>query len=83
MPNPVSHTPPMGCVKEDIRRLDVLMDKTSLMYLAERPCERDRNAQERRYVQWSAEQPINRGTAGKRRLSSSSDSAQLIVFGRW
>ena len=34
------------------------------MHLAERPRERDRDAQEMRYVQWSAKQSIERRTAG-------------------
>src|ERR1700694_3905757 len=38
------------------------MDKTSLMHLAERPRERDRDAQEMRYLQRSAK--IERRTAG-------------------
>src|SRR5258708_17441689 len=40
------------------------MDKASLMHLAERPRERDRDAQEIRYIQWSAKQSIDRRTAG-------------------
>src|ERR1700692_3911692 len=40
------------------------MDKASLMHSAERSRERDRDAQEMRYVQWPAEQSINRRTAG-------------------
>src|ERR1700688_3768477 len=40
------------------------MDKASLMHLAERPRERDRDAQEIRYVQWSAKQSIEWRTAG-------------------
>ena len=51
-------------VHQDICRLDVLMDQASLMHLAERPRERDRDAQEMRHVQWSAEQSIERRTAG-------------------
>src|SRR6267154_2591055 len=50
-------------VHQDICRLDVLMDKASLMHLAERARERDRDAQEMRYVQWSAKQSIDRRTA--------------------
>ena len=34
------------------------------MHLAERPRERDRDAQEMRYVQWPAKQSIERRTAG-------------------
>ncbi len=40
------------------------MDKATLMHMAERPRERDRDAQEMRYVQWSAKQSIQRRTAG-------------------
>ncbi len=39
------------------------MDKPLLMHSAERPRERDRDAQERRYVQGSAEQSIERRAA--------------------
>jgi len=34
------------------------------MHLPKRPHERDRDAQEMRYVQWSAKQPIDRRSAG-------------------
>ena len=34
------------------------------MHLAECPCERDRDAEEIRYIQWSAKQLIDRRTAG-------------------
>jgi hypothetical protein len=51
-------------VRQDICRLDVLMDKASLMHPAERPRERDRDAQEMRYVQWPAKQSIERSAAG-------------------
>src|ERR1700694_4603972 len=40
------------------------MDKASLMHLAENPRKRDRDAQEMRYLQWSAKQSIDRHTAG-------------------
>src|ERR1700680_1251843 len=50
-------------VHQDICRLDVLMDKTSLMHMAQRPRERDRDVQEMRYLQWPAEQSIERRTA--------------------
>jgi hypothetical protein len=40
------------------------MDKATLMHMAERPRERDRDAQELRYVQGSAEQSVDRRTAG-------------------
>jgi hypothetical protein len=40
------------------------MDKASLMHSAQRPGERDRDAQEMRYVQRSAKQSIERHTAG-------------------
>src|ERR1700687_4653870 len=40
------------------------MHQASLMHLAENPRERDRDAQEMRYLQWSAKQPIKRRTAG-------------------
>src|ERR1700682_5623196 len=40
------------------------MDQASLMYLAKRSRERDRDAQEMRYLQWSAKQSIERRTAG-------------------
>jgi hypothetical protein len=39
------------------------MDKASLMHSAERPRERDRDAQEMRYIQWTAKQSIERLTA--------------------
>ena len=39
------------------------MDKASLVHLAERPGKRGRDAQEMRYVQWSAKQSIDRRTA--------------------
>jgi hypothetical protein len=51
-------------VHQNICRLDVLMDKASLMHSAERPRKRHRDAQKLRYVQWSAKQSINRRTAG-------------------
>jgi hypothetical protein len=51
-------------VHQDICRLDVLMDKASLMHSAERPREWDRDAQEMRYLQWPAKQAIERHTAG-------------------
>src|ERR1700676_3093689 len=40
------------------------MDQASLMHLAENPRKRDRDAQEMRYLQWSAKQSIERRTAG-------------------
>jgi hypothetical protein len=40
------------------------MDEATLMHMAERARERDRNAQEMRYVQWPAKQSIERRTAG-------------------
>src|SRR6267142_1642090 len=40
------------------------MNKAPLMHLAERTRERDRDAQETRYVQWPAKQSIGRFTAG-------------------
>jgi hypothetical protein len=40
------------------------MDQASLMHLAENPRNRDRDAQEMRYLQWSAKQSIERRTAG-------------------
>ena len=64
MPNPVSHTPAACRVHQDICRLDVLMDKASLMHVTECPRERDRDAQEMRYVQWSAKQSVGRHPAG-------------------
>src|SRR5438477_14367 len=48
----------------DICRLDILMDEATLMHMAERARERDRDAQEMRYVQWPAKQSIERRTAG-------------------
>jgi len=51
-------------VHQDVRRLDVLMDKATLMHPAHRHSERDRDAQEMRYAQWSAKQSIERHTAG-------------------
>src|SRR5258708_2591769 len=39
------------------------MDKASLVHSAERDRERDRDAQEMRYLQWSAKQSIDRRTA--------------------
>ena len=51
-------------VDQNICRLDVLMDQTSVMHLAERRRNRDRDAQERRYVQWPAKQSIERHAAG-------------------
>src|SRR5258705_357533 len=51
-------------VHQDICRLDVLVDKASLMHVAQRPGERDRDAQEMRCVQWSAKQSIERHTTG-------------------
>ena len=39
------------------------MDQASRMHLAERARESDRDAQEMRYVQWSAKQPIERRSA--------------------
>jgi len=43
---------------------DVLVDEASLMHAAERARERDRDAQEMRYLQWSAKQSTERRTAG-------------------
>jgi hypothetical protein len=40
------------------------MDQASLMHSAERARERDRDAQERRYVKWPAKQSIEWRTAG-------------------
>src|ERR1700682_5272683 len=40
------------------------MDQASLMHSAECSRERDRDAQEMRYLQWSAKQSIERRTAG-------------------
>ncbi len=40
------------------------MDQAAFMHAAERPPERDRDAQEMRDVQWSAKQSIDRHTAG-------------------
>ncbi len=40
------------------------MNETSLMHPAQRPRRRDRDAQEMRYLQWSAKQSIERRTAG-------------------
>src|SRR3981081_3327087 len=40
------------------------MNKASLMHSAERSRERDRDAQEMRYVQWPVQQSIDRRTAG-------------------
>ena len=40
------------------------MDQASLVHLADRAGQRDRDAQELRYFQWSAKQPIERRTAG-------------------
>jgi hypothetical protein len=40
------------------------MDKASVVHSAQRPRERDRDAQEMRYVQWPAKQSIDRRTAG-------------------
>jgi hypothetical protein len=40
------------------------MDEATLMHMAERPGERDRDAQEMRYLQRPAKQPIERRTAG-------------------
>ncbi len=51
-------------VHQDIGRLDVLVDKASLVHLAERPHERDRDAQELQELQRSAKQSIERRTAG-------------------
>ncbi len=60
MPNPVSQTR----VHQHICRLDVLVDEATLMHMAERPRERDRDAQELLYLQWPAEKSIERRTAG-------------------
>src|SRR5207237_8493038 len=49
---------------QNICRLDVLMDKASLMHSAERARERNCDAQEMRYVQWPAKQSIERRTDG-------------------
>jgi hypothetical protein len=40
------------------------MDEATLMHMAEGARERDRDAQEMRYVQWPAKQSIERRTAG-------------------
>ena len=47
-----------GRVHQDVCRLDVLMNKAALMHSANCIRERDRDAQEFRYVQRSAEQSI-------------------------
>src|SRR3954470_19431110 len=49
---------------QDICRLDVLMDEATLMHMAERARQRDRDAQELLYLQWPAEKSIERHTAG-------------------
>ncbi len=54
-------------VHQDVCRLDVLVDKASLVQLAERSGERDSDAQEMRYFQGSAKQSIDRRTAGIRK----------------
>jgi hypothetical protein len=63
MPKPVSLTCPVT-VHQDIGRLDVLVDEATLMHMEERARERDRDAQEMRYVQWPAKQSIERRAAG-------------------
>ncbi len=59
-----------GCrVHQDICRLDVLVDEASLMHLAERPRERDRDAQELRY---SSGRPSSRSSGSPPGSSSTS-----------
>ena len=58
-PDPATHH-----VDQDIGRIDVLMDKASLMHAADRICERDRDAKEFNGLQRSTEQAIERLAAG-------------------
>jgi hypothetical protein len=52
-------------IHQDIRRLDVLMNETSLMHAAQRPRQTDRDVQKMRYLQRSAQQQsIERRSAG-------------------
>src|ERR1700688_1198311 len=51
-------------VDQNICRLDVLVDEAVLMHFAKRPRKRDRDTQEKRYLQWSAKQSVERRTAG-------------------
>ena len=51
-------------IHQDVRRLDVLMDESARMHLAQRPRERNRDAQKLRYSQWLAEQSIEDRTPG-------------------
>ena len=57
MPNPVSQTP-ASVVDEDIGRLDVFMDETLRMDLAERCRQANGDAQSARQVDWSVLIPL-------------------------
>ena len=64
MPKPVSQTPPLASIYQDVRRLDVLMNESARVRLAQRPRERDPDAQKLRYSQRPAEQSIEDRTPG-------------------
>jgi hypothetical protein len=51
-------------VHQDICRLDILVNQASLMHLAERRRQRNRDVQEMRRVERPAKQPIERRTPG-------------------
>ena len=64
MPKPVSQTPPLAASTRILAGLMSLWISPRSCTLAERRRERDRDAQEMRYVQRPAEQPIERLAAG-------------------
>ena len=64
MPKPVSHTPPLAGVHQDVGRLDVLVDQPACVHLGDGVGKRDGDAQERRDIQRLAEQPLERLPAG-------------------
>ena len=67
MPKPVSQTPPLATSTGMFARLDVLMDESARVRLAQRPRERNPDAQELRDSQRFAEQTIeNRHPQGPR-----------------
>ena len=64
MPNPVSHTPPLAVSTRILAGLMSLWMRPRWCTCRSAAARGDREAQEMRYVQWSAEQSIERLAAG-------------------
>ena len=59
MPKPVSQTWPVAVVNDEhVLRLDVFMDQTALMDVAERRRHANRKSQEPRHIEWLLPVPI-------------------------